>query len=165
MSTKQFRIEILIAGFSHLLWMTFLAILILGKSTDMIFCFISDTETGIGVILSAIIVGVSYYLGMLAEHSLSTIIYFCGDEDKRARIIGDHKGNSHEIYANKIFFLSMAVAIPLIVILLLLINRFEYCSLSFTILIIGTILEFGNVISTIYWVIITRKPTSKSESI
>ena len=84
MSTKLLRIEILIAGFSHLLWMTFLALCILGKSTDVIFSSISAIKPGTAIIFSAIIIGVSYYLGMLAEHSGSTLIYFFRDEHKKS---------------------------------------------------------------------------------
>ena len=79
---------------------------------------------------------------------------------KRARIINKYKGTPDEVYANKIFFLSMAFAIPFIVFFLLLINKFDFCNRYWTILIIGIIIEFGNVISTIYWISVTRRQTS-----
>ncbi len=153
MSTKLFRIEILIAGFFHLIWMTFLALCIMGKSADVIYCFITTMQSGSALVFSPILIGVSYYLGILAEHFISAIIYFFGDKNK---IINNYKGSPDEVYANKIFFVSLSIAVA-IVIYVLLINTFNCCKLFWVILVIGGIIELGNVISAIYWIDITKR--------
>ena len=134
MNTKLFRIEIVIAGFSHLLWMTFLSLLILEKSPNIIFNYLSTIQSGSAVGLSTLVICISYFLGMLAEHFGSSLIYFLRDEGKKELIISQFKDKPDEVYANKIFFLSMSFAIPIIAICLLLINNFDNCNLFWTIL-------------------------------
>lgn len=156
MSTKLFRIEIVITGFSHLIWMTLLSLLILQQSPYIILNFLSTIQSGSAIIITTLIICVSYFLGILAEHFGSSIIYFIGDEEKKRLIANSFKGKPDEVYANKIFFLSMSFAIPFISIFLLLNSNFDNCNRIWAIIINAISIEFGNVMSTFYWVKITR---------
>jgi hypothetical protein len=117
MTTKQFKPEILIAGFAHLLWITLLALWMLGKSPDIVICFFSNITSGTAILIGSLIIGISFFLGVLAEHFLIIISYwFMNDENKNKQIA---KFKPDEAWQSKSFFRSMFFASACIIILLI----------------------------------------------
>jgi hypothetical protein len=90
LKTNPFQFEILVAGFSHLLWLTLLALFILGIPPNHIPEFFMKVEAGTAVILVALIGGASFFLGVLAEHFLVCVSYIKKDKNGREKKIASY---------------------------------------------------------------------------
>ena len=151
-SIKPFRIEILIAGFSHLLGLTLLGIYFSGESPYSILIFLSNLKSETAVFLLTIIAGISFFLGTLAEHSLIVLNYCLNNKEGKKKIIESYKGTPEGIWTSKIFFLSMTISgLFLIIGLLLLDNKFKSYNVYWTIFIIGILIELVTFISFLFW--------------
>lgn len=143
----SFRVETLITGFFHLLWLTLLALFLLGESPDVILIFLAKVESGTAIFLFAVIVGVSFYLGTLAEHLLIVFNYWRKNEEGRNKIIESFRGTPAEIYGNKSFFLSAFSGLVILMVLLLL----ESSNGKWAISIIGIPLSLVTLIPVCFW--------------
>lgn len=157
LKTHPFQFEILVAGFSHLLWLTLLAYFILGLPPNQIIDFLIKVEAGTAVILVALIGGVSFFLGVLAEHILVWVSYLKMNKNGRKKKIDFYCDQSCLVWGAKSFFRSMAFAIAGIIILLLLLDKSQSCKYFWTIVIIGLLIESATIISWLFWKHIGRK--------
>jgi hypothetical protein len=160
MNIKPLHIETVFAGFIHLIWITILTLCVLGISTEVIFCYLTQIESGTAVILLAILFSVSFFLGRMAEHLIIAINYFRRNEKEREKILELYKDNPGEIWGNKIFSVSSFCAILFAVIILLVLPT--SCKVRLAILILGLILLSTTFISSIYWYKFEQKNNSKS---
>ena len=155
MKIKSLYIETVFAGLIHLIWITLLTLYILGKSPQVIFCYLSQVESGTAVILLAIIFSVSFFLGRIAEHFLIAANYLFSKKKTRQAYINDFKGDTNEIWGNKIFSLNSFVGLLFVGLLLLrLVKSEEEWNV---ILIIGGMLWLGTLCSFIYWLCFGKK--------
>jgi hypothetical protein len=149
MNIKPLYIETVFAGFIHLIWITLLSFCILEKSPDVIFCYLSKVDTGITVLLFALLFSVSFFLGRIAEHFLIAANYLFSKKKTRQAYVNDFKGASTDIWGNKIFTLSSFIGLLFSGILLLNLAKGE--EEKSVILIIGGILCLVTLSSFIYW--------------
>lgn len=160
MNIKPLHIETVFAGFIHLIWITILTLCVLGISPEVIFCYLTQIESGTAVILLAVLFSVSFFLGRMAEHLIIAINYFRRNEKEREKILELYKDNPGEIWGNKIFSVSSFCAILFAVIILLVLPT--SCKVRLAILILGLILLSTTFISSIYWYKFEQKNNSKS---
>lgn len=152
MKTNPFNIEILVAGFSHLVWLTLLALLLLGISPTNIVEPLSKIGSGTAVVLVALIGGVSFYLGFLAQAFLIFVSFLINKKERKNKIYSYLK-EKDKVWNNKNFFRSMAFAIFGIMIFLLIMGSYNYESFRYllAIIVIGIITESATVMSWLYW--------------
>ncbi len=105
MSIKPLRIEILFAGFTHLVWLTLLALCISKVSPVLIINYLAEIESGTALFLYAIIISVSFFLGTIAENFVVAINYFLKNEEKRNQSRKLFKSTQLKIGALKVFSL------------------------------------------------------------
>jgi O-antigen/teichoic acid export membrane protein len=158
MSIKALNIETVFSGLIHLVWLTLLTLCILGKSPDVVFCYLEQVESGTAVILIAILFSVSFFLGRMAEHLIIALNYFRKNEKDREKSLELYKDNQGEIWGNKIFSVSSFCAILLVVLFLLLLPTASKVRLA--ILILGLILLSTTIISSIYWYNFEKRKTN-----
>jgi hypothetical protein len=160
MNIKPLQIETVFAGFIHLIWITLLTFYVLGKSPEVIYCYLRQVESGTAVILVAVLFSVSFFLGRMAEHLIIAINYFRKNEKEREKILELYKDNPGEIWGNKIFSVSSFCALLFAVIILLVLPATFKERLA--ILILGLILLSTTFISSFYWYKFEQKINSKS---
>jgi len=155
MNIKPLYIETVFTGFIHLIWITLLTLCILGKSPEVIFCYLSQVESGTAVILLAISFSVSFFIGRIAEHFIIAVKYLFSTNATRQTYVNDFKGTTSDIWGNKIFFLSSFVGLLFVVLLLLSLLKSEEEQNVTSI--IGGILCLGTLCSFIYWLCLGKK--------
>ena len=126
--------------------MTLFSLILLGKSPDIIFSYLSEIQSGTSVFLVAVFFSLSFFLGRVAEHFIIAVNYFCR-KSKRQGFVDSFIGTKEEIWGNKIFFFSSALGLLAIMLFLLA----EYRNELLAILIIGVILLIATASSFIYW--------------
>jgi hypothetical protein len=160
MNIKPLRIEILFAGITHFLWITLLALCILGESPDIILKFLTKVESGTAVFLFAIIVSVCFFLGTIAENFLIALNYFRKNEKGREKILKLFTGTPGEIWGAKIFFLSSFSGLLIIITLLLLSDKIESFNAKWAIFVVGMILELATFTSFLFWYNLERRKSN-----
>jgi|WetSurSiteA1Bulk_404760.scaffolds.fasta_scaffold05213_5 hypothetical protein len=155
MSIKALNIETVFSGSIHLLWLTLLTLMLLGKSPDIIFSYLSKIDSGTAVLLAVLLFSVSFFIGRTAEHFIIAVNYF-SNKAKRQGFIDSFKGTKEEIWGNKIFFFSSALGLLTTTLSLLI----EYWNERLAIIIIGVILIIGTTCSFIYWFCFGRRVQS-----
>ncbi len=148
MSTERFRIQILVEGFSHLLWLILLALYMLEIPPQEFLELLSKIKPGTVVLLGAIIIGASFFLGTLAENLLIALSYFFKKKTERKNTLNlpDDLSGVAWAWGVKSFFRSLAVSGAIIIVLILCLdNKYESSSHWWTIITIGIILESGTV--------------------
>lgn len=163
MKTNPFNFEILVTGFSHLLWLTLFTLLLLGISPSKIIDSLSKIGSGTAVVLIALIGGVSFYLGFLAQDFLIFLSYLFNKRGRKNRIYS-YRSEKDKIWNNKSFFRSMAFAIVGILIFLLSMGFFNSESYKYflAIIVIGFIVESTTIIAWLYWKHIERKIANRN---
>jgi hypothetical protein len=158
MSTLQVRPEILVVGFSHLIWLTLLTLDMLGVAPCDSKDFILKIEPGLAVVLISLAVGVSFFLGTLSEHIMIVCSHCMMGKRKRIKKLIFYKDNPYLIWGAKSFFRSMSLSgLGIIIILLILDNKYSSDSHYYTMLTIGGILEVITFITCLFWNYIDRK--------
>jgi len=160
MNTIQFSPEILVAGFSHFVWFTLLVFWLLGVSPRSSLNFISTIAPGTAIVLIAVISGISFFLGTLAEQMLIVVSYVCKKKEDRKSILDLSKKckNNNELsnaldkaWSAKSFFRSISFAgFVILVLLLILDSKYESSNHWSTIIIISIILESATITAWIY---------------
>jgi O-antigen/teichoic acid export membrane protein len=151
MNIKPLHTETIIAGGVHLIWITLLAICLLGDSPNLILNFLAEIESGTAIFLVAIIFFVAFFLGRIGEHFLIALNYFRKGKKGKEKSIELFKGkmNSGDIWSNKMFTLNSTIGILGLIIMICLSNvPMEAKSTS---LIIGIILLIATVCACAYW--------------
>jgi hypothetical protein len=161
MKTHPFQFEIIVAGFSHLIWLTLLAFMIQGSPPNKILDYFFALQAGTSVILIAIVGGISYFLGVLAESFFIWISFLKMDEQRRKKKINKYRSKSNYIWNGKSFFRSMAFAICGILLFLLLLDKSQSSKYCCTIVVIGLIIESITIICWLFWKYIEGKISSK----
>jgi len=157
MSIKPLRIEILFAGFIHLVWLTLLAFFISGESPVIIINFLKTIGSGTALFLYAIIISVSFFLGTLAENFVTAINYFRKNEGQRNLSRKLFKSSASENWGAKSFFFSSFLGLLLILLVLMLSNYVDSCNVKLAILVLGVLLLIGTFISLLYWIHMEKK--------
>lgn len=144
MPTKEFRPQILVGGFLHLIWLVLFAMLILGIPIDKeSFNPLFKIEPGPALVLISLIAVLSFLLGELAESFVVAAIYF------------KKKNHDEELpkdaWAAKSFFRSVAFAVPPIVIFFISVYKFKSFVHIWAIIAIGLILEIEAILSWLCW--------------
>jgi hypothetical protein len=135
MKTNPFNIEYPIAGFSHLLWLTLLALWLLDIPLTNLISFLTSIESGTAVILVATLGGISFFLGFLAEHFLVWGSYLINKKE-RGEKIDSYRNQVKMTWSAKSFFRSMAFAILGIAFFLLVWIKFEISKYYWAIIVV-----------------------------
>lgn len=146
MSIKELNIETVFSGSIHLLWLTLFTLILLGRSPDILFSYLSEIQSGTAVFLVAVFFSLSFFLGRVAEHFIIAVNYLCR-KSKRQGFVDSFTGTKEEIWGNKIFFFNSACGLLAVWLFLFA----EYWNVVWTILIIGAILLIGTISSFVYW--------------
>ena len=160
MSIKALNIETVFSGSIHLLWLTLLTFMLLGKSPEMFFCDFPKIEAGTAVLLSAILFSVSFFIGRIIEQFIIAINYLFSRKKTRQTYVKDFKGTPSDIWGNKIFTLSSLIGLLLFGTLLFNLAKGEEEKKA--ICIIGGILCLSTLCSFIYWLCLGKKIKSES---
>ncbi len=147
MKIKDIYLETLISGFSHLIWLIMVVLLLSDMDStkfDTLYTTINNISVGIAAILASVIFGVSFFLGSLSNRILSDILSLFSDPIEQTKLNKAHENNLAAAHAydlswlNKNFFLSMSISGMLILILSLLLScKYISGNNSAIILIIG----------------------------
>ncbi len=86
MSTIQFRPEILVAGFAHVIWVLLLSLQLLGISPHNVVNFLYNIGPGLALILITSIFVISFFLGTLFEQVLIVTSYLFMNKERRESI-------------------------------------------------------------------------------
>jgi hypothetical protein len=76
MNTLQFRPEILVAGFAHMVWLFLLSILLLGVSPHIIISQFYNVGPGLALILISIVFIISFFLGTVFEQLFIVLSHY-----------------------------------------------------------------------------------------
>ena len=114
MNIKQLHIETIIVGGIYLIWLSLITLIFLGKSPDIIFCYLSKVEPSTAVLLLTILFAVSFFLGRTVEHLLIALNFYRKNKRDKAKMVMLFMGNEGEIWGNKIFFISSFFGLLLI---------------------------------------------------
>jgi hypothetical protein len=147
MKIKDIYLETLISGFSHLVWLIMFILLLADMDAtkfNILYATINTISVGVAAILASFIFGLSFFLGSLANRILSDILSLFSDPLDQTILNNARENNKAAAFAydsswlNKNFFLSMAIAGLLILILSLTLNcKYMSENNSAIILIIG----------------------------
>jgi hypothetical protein len=148
---KPLRIEILFAGFIHLLWLTLLAFFISGESPLKMMNFLTTIGSGTALFLYAIIISVSFFLGTVAENFVIALNYLRKNKEQRNQSIKLLESSRSENWGSKSFFFSSSAGLLFLIVMLVFSNYIESCSVKWAITVIGVILLLGTVSSLCYW--------------
>jgi len=153
MSIKPLHIETVFTGGIHLLWLTLFSLYLMGKSPDIIFCYLSKIESGTAVVLVAILFAVSFFLGRLAEHFLIAANFFCiKNKIGKLKMIIFFEDNYGEVWGNKIFYINSFVGLAFLIIMLLILSVMRIVqNLVLPVILIGVPLVLVTWISYKYW--------------
>jgi hypothetical protein len=164
MSIKSLSIETVFPGGIHLLWLTLLALDILGKSPYDFFKQVLKIDAGTMVLLIAVLFSVSFFLGRISEGCISGLIYL-KKKDKRQKFVEDFVKNSNpgNVWANKMFALSSSIGIIILVMILL--TQVDKSNEIYATVVIGSILIIGAVITFLYWLNFGRRLHHKNNKI
>ena len=157
MSIKPLRIEILFAGFIHLVWLTLLAFFILGKSPVIIINFLNNDWIWNSIISLCYNHFSFIFLGTLAENFVIAINYFRKNEGQRNLSRKLFKSSAAENWGAKSFFFSSFLGLLLILLILMLSNYVDSCNVKLAILVLGVLLLIGTFISLLYWIHMEKK--------
>ncbi len=72
-STRLFP-ERIIAGFAHLIWFTLFAMILIDVNPYDLVKFISELNTGGVALLTSVLIGASFYFGLLAEQVITDVV-------------------------------------------------------------------------------------------
>jgi hypothetical protein len=149
MNTIEFRPEILVAGFAHLIWLLLLSLLMLGISPIYFVSLFSNVGPGVALILITTIFCISFFLGTLFEQIFVVISYYSKAKEKRENNL--NSDGLAKAWSAKSFFRSITFAGLGIGLLLLFFDcKFENSKHLLPILIIGFILESSTLIAWLH---------------
>jgi hypothetical protein len=162
MSIKELNIETVFSGSIHLLWLTLFTLILLGRSPDILFSYLSEIQSGTAVFLVAVFFSLSFFFGRVAEHVLIAFNYYCRKgEIGKTKMIISFAGDPVEAWGNKIFSInSFAGLILLVTVMLTLSVINETFNLILPIILIGVPLSLATLVSYCYWQNLEKKLTS-----
>jgi hypothetical protein len=156
MKTKSINVETIISGFSHIIWMIMLIILLYPINNLAFITEFNNISIGAVAILAAIAFGASHFIGQLQYRIFADLSSLCKDPPDINKLNEAKKDNEklaqdyNTSWLQKSFFRSMMFSLLLIMILAMCIDcKFNSCKASCIILIIGGSIEVFTIIAFI----------------
>jgi hypothetical protein len=148
MKTKSITVETIISGFSHIIWILMLVILLYPINISELIQMLSTISIGGVAILASLSFGASYFIGSLLDRifaDLSSLFKDPPDISELNRASRENKEAAQDYYTSwllKSFFRSVMFSIPAIVVLGIFIDcKMNTSKAFYFILIIGGIIE------------------------